>query len=184
MSERFVMVAMHARARLWEVLSERMCELAALLAHVEAAELESRETMDDGTVRYTHRWRARANVPGVLAQHIDQGLLEWTTDTEWRSDEYASRWVVRPRSMKGAVLCEGTLAMFPAIGGRGTRVEFDLAVVARQPSRGWTAITGTILVTHFRKLIDAASRLLEEEAPVTAGQRQVAAMRPARLACK
>lgn len=164
MSERLVMVAMHVRPRVWAVLSERMCELAPLLEHIETAELESRETGDDGTVRFTHRWRARANVPGILAQHIDQGLLEWTTETEWRPADYASRWVVRPRSMKGAALCEGTLLLFPAIAGKGTRIELDLAVVARQPSQGWNAITGTILSTHFRKLIDAASRMLEKEA--------------------
>lgn len=164
MTERLVMVAMHARPRVWEVLSERICELAPLLEHIETAELESRATADDGAVRCTHRWRARANVPGILAQHIDQGLLEWTTDTEWRPGDYASRWVVRPRSMKGAALCEATLLLTPAIGGKGTRIELDLAVVAPQPSQGWSAITGTILSTHFRKLVDAASTLLEQEA--------------------
>jgi hypothetical protein len=118
MSERLVMVAMHARPRVWEVLSERMCELAPLLEHIETAALERRATTDDGTVHCTHRWRARPNVPGILAQHIDQGLLEWTTDTEWRPADYASRWVVRPRSMKGAALCEGTLVLFPPSGAR------------------------------------------------------------------
>jgi hypothetical protein len=164
MSERLVMVAMHARPRVWEVLSERMCELAPLLEHIETAALERRLTTDDGTVHCTHRWRARPNVPGILAQHIDQGLLEWTTDTEWRPADYASRWVVRPRSMKGAALCEGTLVLFPAIGGKGTRIELELAVVARQPSAGWSAITSTILSTHFRKLVDAAGRLLDKNA--------------------
>ncbi len=160
------MVAMQHRARLWEALCERTCELAPFLEHIESAELKtkSREAAGDGLVRCEHLWRARANVPPILAHHIDAGLLEWTTWTEWRPHQYASRWLVQPRSMKGSVLCEGTMRLSPAIGGKGTRIELELVLVAPQPSAGWQAITGTIVSTHFRKLVDAASRLLQTEA--------------------
>jgi hypothetical protein len=161
MTERLVMVAMHPKAHIWDALCERTCELASLLEHIESTELTSRKSGNDGLVRCVHLWRARANVPGVLAHHIDAGLLEWTTHTEWRVREHASRWDVRPRSLKGATLCEGEMRLSSALGGRGTRIEVDLAVVAPQPSAGWQAITCAILLTHFRKLIEAASVLLE-----------------------
>jgi hypothetical protein len=160
MTERLVMVSMHARALVWDALCERTCELAPFLEHIETAELKSRTTSREGLVHCAHLWRARANVPAILAHHIDAGLMEWTTHTEWRMHEYTSRWEVRPRSLKGA-LCGGTMHLLPALGGRGTRIELDLAIVAPQPSAGWQAITSTILSTHFRRLVDAASQLLD-----------------------
>jgi len=156
-----VRVSIHRRALVWDALCERTCELAPFLEHIESAELKSRTTDREGLVRCAHLWRARANVPAILAHHIDAGLMEWTTHTEWREHEYASRWEVRPRSLKGAVLCGGTMHLRTALGGRGTRIELELAIVAPQPSAGWQAITSAILSSHFRKLVDAASQLLD-----------------------
>jgi hypothetical protein len=161
MTERLVMVSMHPRALVWDALCERTCELASFLEHIESAALKSRTRGREGLVRRAHLWRARANVPAILAHHIDAGLMEWTTHTEWREHEYTSRWEVRPRALKGAALCGGTMHLLPALGGRGTRIELDLAIVAPQPSAGWQAITSAILSTHFRKLVDAASQLLD-----------------------
>lgn len=155
------MVVMHPRERVWDALCERTCELAPYLDHIESAELKSRETTPQGLVRCVHVWRARANVPAVLAHHIDKGLLEWTGRTEWRANEYESHWVVEPRSMKDSALCEGTMRFSPAVGGKGTRVDLDLALVAFQRTAGLQTITSTILSTHFRKLVDAAARLIE-----------------------
>jgi hypothetical protein len=93
------MVVVHPRERVWDALCERTCELAPYLDHIDSAELKSRETTAQGLVRCVHVWRARPNVPGVLAHHIDKGLLEWTGRTEWRAGEYESHWVVEPRSM-------------------------------------------------------------------------------------
>ena len=164
MTERLVVVAMHTREHIWDALCERTCELAPFLEHIESAQLRSRETTTEGLVRCVHLWRARPNVSAILANHIDAALLEWTSRIEWRANKYESRWVVEPRSMKGSALCEGKMRLLPAIGGKGTRIELDLALVAPQPSAGWHAITSTILSTHFRKLIEAASRLLESKA--------------------
>jgi hypothetical protein len=157
------MVVMHPRDRVWDALCERTCELAPYLDHIESAELKSREITPQGLVRCVHVWRARANVPAVLANHIDKGLLEWTCRTEWRANEYESHWVVEPRSMKDSALCEGTMRFSPAVGGKGTRVDLELALVSFQRTAGVRTIASTILSTHFRKLVDAATRLIEEK---------------------
>jgi hypothetical protein len=155
------MIAKQPRTHVWDALCERPWELAPFLEHIEGAELTNRTSDIDGYVRCAHLWRARANVTGILAHHIDKGLLEWTTHTEWRVHEYASRWDVRPRLLKGATLCKGEMRLSPALGSRGTRIELDLAVVAPQPSAGWRAITGAILSAHFRMLVKAATSQLE-----------------------
>jgi hypothetical protein len=161
--ERIVMIVMHPRNRVWDALCERTCELAPYLEHIESAELKSRQTSNRGLIRCVHVWRARANVPAILAHHMDAGLLEWTARTEWRRSAYESRWVVEPRSTKDSALCEGTMRFSPAVGGKGTRIDLELEIVVAQPTAGWQTITRTILSGHFRKLIDAASRLLEEK---------------------
>jgi hypothetical protein len=158
-----VMVVMHPRERVWDALCERTCELAPYLDHIESAELKSRETTAQGRIRCVHVWRARPNVPAVLAHHIDKELLEWTGRTEWRANEYKSHWVVEPRSMKDSALCEGIMHFLPAVGGKGTRVELELAFAVIQRVAGLRTITSAILSTHFRKLIDAATRLIEDK---------------------
>jgi len=160
-NERMIMVVMHPRERVWEALCERTCELAPYLDHIESAELKSREMTAEGLVRCVHVWRARANVPAIMAHHIDKGLLEWTGRTEWQANEYQSRWVVESRAMKDSALCEGTMRLSPAVGGKGTRIDLELALPAFQRTAGLRAITSTVLSTHFRKLVDAATRFIE-----------------------
>ncbi|MGA2552347.1 MAG: hypothetical protein ABSF50_19550 [Burkholderiaceae bacterium] len=161
MSEKLVMMVMHPRERVWEALCERTCELAPYLEHIESAELKSRQMTPEGLVTCVHFWRARANLPTLLARHVDPGLLEWTGRTEWRPNEYHSRWVVLPKSMKKAALCEGTMRLSSAIGGKGTRVDLDLTLLNAAPTAGLRAITSTILSTHFRQLVLAANQLIE-----------------------
>lgn len=163
MTERSVIVVMRPRPVVWEALAERTSALARLLPHIEEAELKSRRASGRGLVRCEHVWRARANVPSLLAPHIDRKLLEWTTRTAWRRRDFSGRWTVFPSSMKGAALCDGTIRMVPAIGGQGTRVELELLVHRPLVSAGWHSITSAILAAHFRKMIGAAARLAAEE---------------------
>jgi hypothetical protein len=160
--ERTVIVVMLPRDRLWEALCERTCDLARYLDNIESVELKSKETTPTGLIRCVHFWRARANVPSVLAPHIDTNFLEWTGRTEWRVNEYESRWVVEPRFMKDSVLCEAIMNFSPAIGGRGTRLDLQLEVLGVQGLAGFQTITNTVLTTHFRKLVEAATRLIED----------------------
>ncbi|MBC7780430.1 MAG: hypothetical protein H7125_10035 [Proteobacteria bacterium] len=159
---KIVVVVMHPMPRVWDALCERTCELAPFLEHIERAELKSRQTSDDGVTRCVHAWRARANVPALLAHHVDKGVLEWTGRTEWRAEVPESRWVVEPKSMKGAALCEALMRFSAAAGGRGTRVDLELALVGPQRMAGMQMLTNTLLATHFRKLVDAAAKLIEK----------------------
>jgi hypothetical protein len=160
---RTVVVVMRPRALVWDVLAERTSALAELLPHIEEAELKSRRASGRGVVRCEHVWRARPNVPPLLAPHIDRKLLEWTTRTAWSRRDFSGRWTVYPTSMKGAALCDGTIRMVPAVGGQATRVELELLVHRPLVSAGWHSIASAILAAHFRKLIGAAGRLAGQD---------------------
>lgn len=155
MIERAYIVAMQPREQLREVLCERTCELAPHLEHIESAEPILRR-QEGGRIVHVQAWRARANVSGVLRHHIDRGLLEWICRIERDAAGFASRWTIEPRALRDSALCVGQLNLTSAAGGRGTRVELELEIVAAQPSAGWRTLTQAIVTTHFRKLIDAA----------------------------
>lgn len=161
MKEKTVIVVMQPRDRLHQILCERTCDLAPYLEDIESANLLSKETTPQGLNRHRHHWRARANVPPLLAQHIDTGMLEWIGSIEWHSNEYVSRWIVEPGFLKNSVLCEALMNLSPAIGGKGTRLDLELDIAAVRGPAGLQAILGALLKTHFRKLVDAATKVIE-----------------------
>lgn len=162
MKEKTVIVVMQPRDRLWSALCERTCELARYLDGIESAELISTEKTPKGLTRQVQFWRAKANVPALLAPHIDANLLEWTGRIEWRDNDYKSRWIVEPKYTGGKILCEAVMDFSPAVGGKGTRLNLDLEMMEIAGSVGFQTIMKTILASHFRKLVDAATQLIEE----------------------
>ena len=163
MSDQVIVVVTQPADVVQHILCERAHELAGWLSGIDAARLEKRETLPDGSVRCVHAWRARANVPPALAAHIDGAFLEWRARSESRPREYESRWIVEPRFLKSSPLCEGTITCAPALGGRGTRVCVEFDIVGVPESAGVLTLARTILSTHFRMLVEAAARLAEAE---------------------
>jgi hypothetical protein len=155
--EKIVVVVMHPRDEVRNVLCGRTVELAPYLEHIETARLISQQS-DSGLTRCTHHWRARANLPALLVPHLDRGLLEWTGRTEWSTDSYDSRWVVEPVSMNGDPLCVGQMRFTSAVGGKATRVDLELTLAAG--GAALRIITANVVSNHFRKLVDAAGRLI------------------------
>jgi len=161
-NQRTVIVVHYPPEPLWNALCERTCDLAPYLDDIESAELQSKEETSEGLVRCVHSWRAAIDVPSVLAAHIDKDALEWTARTEWRTGEYESRWTIEPGFMNGSALCEATLRFSPAMGGRGTRLGLELDIFGIDRSVGYKTVTSAFLAKHFRKLVEAATSLIEE----------------------
>lgn len=154
------MVVMQPRERVRDALCERTCELAAHLDQIESAELAERKVSASGITRCVHLWRLRADLPVILARHVDKTLLEWTTTVEWQPRKYESHWLVRPRLVeKASLLCEATVALSPAVRGKGTRVDVELTLPAALKAPALQTIASSIVSNHFRQLIDATSRL-------------------------
>jgi hypothetical protein len=170
LSEQVIVVVTQPAAVVHHILCDRTRDLAPWLSGIDAIDLQSRETMADGSVRCVQSWRARANVGPLLAAHIDAAFLEWLAHTEWRPGELESRWTIEPRFLKTSARCEAKMSCAPAMGGRGTRVSiaFEFVELDRWAG-GVLTLTRAILATHLRKLVEAAARLAESEAPGTPG---------------
>jgi len=170
-SEQLVVVVTQPAEAVHRILCERSDELVRWLTGIDAVALKSRETTADGSVHCVQSWRARANVPPVLAAHIDGAFLEWLARTEWRPGECESRWTIEPRFLKISARCQARVRCVAALGGRGTRVSIEFDLVGLERLTGVGTLTRAILSTHFRKLVEAAARLAESERTSTIAAR-------------
>jgi len=157
MSEKFVFVANYPRDSLWEILSERTCEIAQYIDEIVAVELKASETTKPAIVRNVHAWRVRPLVPAILMPHIDAKYLEWISSTEWHMADYRSYWRIQP-SFLDSVLCDAQIDLTPAMGGRGTRVKVELAIAAFEGPAALRSGAAAILSSFFRRLVDGAVR--------------------------
>ena len=58
----------------------------------------------------------------------------------------------------------------PALGGRGTRLQVEIDLSALGGPEALRTVTVRIVATHFRDLVDAARRLVEEGDRALAGE--------------
>ncbi len=162
MTSRSQLFVRQPRERLRDVLVARTWELAELLDEIESVELEARRG-EDGIVRSaTHRWRARADVPAVLAPHLDADYFAWTATVEWRTDSFASRWRIEPHAVRESLLLSADVSLEPAIGGRGSRVAIEATIDGLDGRKGIESIAYRIVLVNWRKLVEAADRRLAE----------------------
>jgi hypothetical protein len=151
------------RQILWQTLRDRTPGLARYLEGVVSAESAPVEPAANGATRRDHRWRARADVPAIIAPHIDTAYLEWTCRTEWYAEDFRSRWLIEPAFLKDRPLCDVTMHFATALGGHGTRMQLEIDLSALRGPDALRVVTARIVTTHFRNLIEAAARLIEEE---------------------
>lgn len=150
-------------APLLDALLERTCELAASLPHIESArELERSTTR--GRVLIRQEWRIRASVPALLRPHLEDGLQDWVLTFEHRVGESIVEWRAASAALRTSGDCRGALALVPALGGRGTRVELTCDVpIANDALR---LIIGALLERHWRALAEAAAASVAAARPV------------------
>jgi len=158
--QRLMLVVMQPRERVREALCARTCELLPYLEQIEDALLQEHGITSEGLARSVHAWQVRADVPAILAHHLDRSLLQWTSCVEWNPDGYESRWIVRPSSTKSSLQCEATVTLAPAVGGAGTRVTVEVSLNAFENSPGLQTIASSMLSSHFRQLVAATDRFL------------------------
>ena len=160
---KFVIVVMHPREAVIDALCEHSCEFAHEVRHVASAHLQSRHVTPEGTVVSVQRWRARAAVPELLRQHVEDGLLEWTLSIERPVGGHACLWRAESTAVQVPGRCHGTMVFLPAAGGRGTCIEVDYDFAAA--NEGLRTIFGTLVAKHWRSLAEAGARWIAASSP-------------------
>lgn len=155
---RFFLVVRQPRARVHEALCAGTWKLGALLDEIDSVVLEEHCETNDGWQSATHLWRAKANVPAVLAPHMDSDYFAWTATVEWSDRDYQSRWQIEPHAVKESLACSAEVNMIDALGGRGTRLSIEFNIEGLDGRRGFKTLANQIVSTNWRKLVDAAVR--------------------------
>ncbi len=163
MTARTIVVARVPCKVIWHVMRDRMEELASYLPDIERIESQSRETRGDGILKVVSLWRARPNLPPLIASNLKHEVLEWTDRADWREAELETHWQIEPHFLSRQTEYSGTTRFAEALGGKGTRLTFEVDVMDLNDSKGIGSIVTTIIQRNFRELVGAATRLAEAE---------------------
>lgn len=163
MTTRTILMVRQPRERLHAVLVERTWELVQYLDEIEVAELAEQSSGNAESRFATHVWRAKANVPPLLAPHFDTDYFSWTAVVEWNANEFGSRWRIEPHALRESLTCAADVTLNEALGGRATRVAIDVEIAGLDGRRGVETIAYRIVLVNWQKLVEAATRKLDIE---------------------
>ena len=127
----------------------------------------------DGTLHAVHEWTATASVPRSVESRANAGALAWIERSIWDSRSLQSEWTVESRLLGKSVTGTGVTRLTSAMGGRGTRIEFEISANVESGalgpfamgklSSGITNAAAGILAKTMQDLSVAVEAFLEEE---------------------
>jgi len=169
-----VVVVKQPLDRVWITMRDRLPELGTSLDDIESIAVIEREELGPGSVRLVNEWRSSQRIPAGLRGRLGISDLSWLDRNLWDDASHCCTWVIEPTALTEHVRCEGSTRYEPAMGGRGTRVTFAgtfdlesgaLATFAGSLQRPASAfiesIATTVIPRNVRKVIEAASRLID-----------------------
>lgn len=163
MTTRSKLLVRQPRDRLHTALVTRTWELAEYLDDIASVELVKEDTTDTRSKSARHVWRAKPNVPPMLAPHVTTDHFKWTAIVQWSDGDYESRWRIEPHALRQTLSCAGNVTLSEAIGGRATQVAIDANIEGLNGQQGVETIAYQIVLVNWQKLVEAAVRQLTNE---------------------
>jgi len=124
---RRVVLLRHPPSLIWTALRDELPSVGAAMDGIETIHRLERAEAPGGVVLTVHEWRASASLSNALKRHIDAGVLSWVERARWEEDGLESHWTVESRLLKGGMMGSGLTRLEPAMGGRGSRLHFQLS---------------------------------------------------------
>lgn len=111
----------------WTTLRDELPQLAATMRGIEAVYRMERTDDPSGMVRTVHEWRAAAKLPAGLERFVDGNALSWIETAQWNEATLESHWTVESKIFAGGLTGSGRTRIEPAMGGRGSRMHFEIS---------------------------------------------------------
>ena len=111
----------------WAALRDELPAVAGLMTGIDEVRRLERQVEAPALVTTVHEWRAAASVSGALAAKLDGGALTWLERARWHEPALESRWTVESRILGGGLVGSGVTRLETAMGGRGTRLHFEIS---------------------------------------------------------
>lgn len=162
----------HPRELVWTTVRDCLPELVADLDDIQSVVTTSRSEDQNGVVTVESAWRACPNLPALIADYVNTDMLAWTDHAQWFADRFETQWVLTPQVLADRLRCTGTTRYMEAMGGRGTRVAFEVSAdvlpgVATpqfdETSPLFQAVQSavvTLVCKNFRRLIDNVNEVI------------------------
>ena len=171
-----VAIVKYPLALVWTTVRDRLPELVPLMDDIEAVTVVERTEEPDGTIRLVNLWKARLQIPPMLASAIPADKLVWTDRAEWQPRSYECHWRIEPAFLPAQTQYAGLTRYEAAIGGRGTRMTFEgqLDVPSRgllggslllegALAKGVESVVTTLIPKNYQKLAQALSTFLDKD---------------------
>ena len=162
--------------QVWITVQDRMPELANLLDDVERITVVSRDTLSNGRLRLVNEWRAKPRLPISIESIIGTDAFIWLDHAEWNNSDRRCHWRIEPQFLAGRIHCHGVTHYESAMGGRGSRITFEGelgleagtiagagALLERTVAPIVESIVTVMIPKNFRKIIEAAGRLIDQQ---------------------
>jgi len=109
------------------VLRDDLPAVAAAMRGIDSITRVDRTEEAPGVVHTVHEWKATATLPAGLDRYLDGGALSWIERARWNAQTFESRWTVESKILAGGLTGAGTTRLEPAMGGKGSRMHFEIS---------------------------------------------------------
>lgn len=113
--------------RVWSALRDDLPTVATWMHGIAAVTRIGHAESVDGVVSTVHEWRAAAALPSGIGRYVDGDALTWVERADWHAPSLVSRWTVESRMLAGSLTGSGSTRLEPAMGGRGSRLSFEIS---------------------------------------------------------
>jgi hypothetical protein len=123
----------YERELVFETFRDNLEDLVEYLPDIEDIEVESREEVDEETVKLVNKWSAEEeDIPSLAKKFIEPEMLQWTDYATWRQDEWVCDWQIEVGFLQDAISCEGQNRYLSEDGTTKIHIDGDLEVDASE----------------------------------------------------
>ena len=177
-----LVVVKQALDPLWEVMRDRLPELAEHLDDIDHIACLKRELHGDHCLRLCNQWFSVHKIPSILHAMLGDEPISWLDTNEWDNSEHICRWAIEPSVLRDHIRCSGQTRYTPAMGGRGTRIQFtgEFAILPgvlntfsgalEKPFLAFIeSMVTTLIPKNLRRTIEVAGQFIQKEASAEIG---------------
>jgi len=113
--------------RVWSAMRDDLPSIASWMKGIESVTRLEHAGDAEGVVSTVHEWRASAGLPSGMGRFVEDGALTWVERASWHEGRLESRWTVESRLLAGSLSGSGSTRLEPAMGGRGSRMSFEIS---------------------------------------------------------
>ena len=159
----------------WISIRDRLPELVPFMEDMEKITQLKREDLPGGIVRLDNLWQANPKLPILQSLNLKPEMFAWIDRAEWQDESYECRWEIESQYLADSLECRGVTHYEPAMGGRGTRVNFEgqlgigsislpgIAYLDGSYLKGFEALASSLIPKNLRKMTTAVEVLLKKE---------------------